>query len=297
MIKDSQPPSADSADSDSPVLPPGLKVLVVEDNRANQMVAQVLLRKMGCAATIAGDGKEALEAVEGGDFDIILMDCMMPVMDGFEATKAIRQLAGGKNRIPIIAMTARTQPGDTEICLEAGMDAVVAKPISKKILLETLADYCVDTPEETSSSPETGATPAGFLLQANPAGGFSDAALLRRMEGDSRLAREVAGLFIIDMREQLQKIQEFLGMNKAKEAAKVAHSLAGSASSIGAKTLADLAKGLEQNLTMRGDHQNLSHIDPAIEALFAKVFSMTLAVLEILDHFKGPKPAAPENLP
>ena len=114
----------------------GVKILLVEDNPVNQRVAVGLLRKLGYEHTVACDGHAALAAVRGGGIDIVLMDCLMPGMDGFEATRALRA-EGWK--LPIVAMTASAMSGDRERCLESGMDDYISKPISVP-LLETLLE-------------------------------------------------------------------------------------------------------------------------------------------------------------
>ncbi|MBK7672238.1 MAG: response regulator [bacterium] len=115
----------------------GLSILLVDDNLINRKVALGHLQRLGCTAASAGDGKEALAAFRRDRHDVILMDCMMPVMDGYEATRRLRRLEGG-DRVHIIAMTANALEGDRERCLEAGMDDYVPKPIRKEALLAAL---------------------------------------------------------------------------------------------------------------------------------------------------------------
>ncbi len=116
---------------------PRSRILLAEDNIVNQRVAARLLEKGGHSVVIVGNGKEAIAALHREAFDMILMDVQMPEMDGFEATKAIRNSAGGKH-IPIIAMTAHAMTGDRERCLEAGMDAYLSKPIRATDLLNLI---------------------------------------------------------------------------------------------------------------------------------------------------------------
>jgi two-component system sensor histidine kinase/response regulator len=118
----------------------GLRVLVAEDNPVNQKVAMRMLSKLGCAAYAVANGAEALEAVQSQDFDVVLMDCQMPEMDGFEATRRIREL-GLTHTPPILALTANAMQGDKELCLQAGMDDYLTKPIGLKILAETLSRW------------------------------------------------------------------------------------------------------------------------------------------------------------
>jgi CheY-like chemotaxis protein len=115
-------------------------VLLVEDNPINQMVAQKMLEKIGVESTLAADGQEALNMLEQGKFDAVLMDCQMPVMDGFEAARRIREqsLLSG---LPVIAMTANVMEGDREKCLEAGMNDYIGKPVVQADLKKTLARW------------------------------------------------------------------------------------------------------------------------------------------------------------
>ncbi len=115
-------------------------VLLVEDNPINQMVAQKMLEKIGITSTLAGDGQEALNMLEQGEFDAVLMDCQMPVMDGYEATQRIRQ-QDVLLKLPVIAMTANVMEGDREKCIQAGMNDYIGKPVVEADLKKTLARW------------------------------------------------------------------------------------------------------------------------------------------------------------
>ena len=121
----------------------GLKVLVTDDNAVNQMVARRILECWHCQVYTADDGYEAVEIVKRLRFDVVLMDCMMPVLDGYGAARAIRRLDGPARDVPIIALTANAMSEDHELCLEAGMNGVVTKPINKDALLKSLIEFVV----------------------------------------------------------------------------------------------------------------------------------------------------------
>jgi two-component system sensor histidine kinase/response regulator len=118
-----------------------LRILLVEDNRVNQKVALIHLRKFGYTATVANNGCEAVDAIRNQAYDMVLMDVQMPEMDGYAATRAIRGMAGDISRLPIIAMTANAMKGDREKCLEAGMDDYISKPIDPEKLQETIQQW------------------------------------------------------------------------------------------------------------------------------------------------------------
>ena len=118
-------------------------VLLVEDNRVNQMVAKKILGKLGFSVTTASDGAEALDRVAEGSYDLIFMDIQMPVLDGYEATRKIRAAEkGSEQRHTIIAMTANAMSGDRERCLASGMDDYVAKPIKISELKQKVEQWC-----------------------------------------------------------------------------------------------------------------------------------------------------------
>jgi len=118
----------------------GLAILLAEDNEANQLIALGMLRKLGCRAVVANNGREAIDHAVRTRFDVILMDCQMPEVDGYEATEALRALEKGlgRPRTPIIALTANALSSDRSRCLDAGMDDHVSKPYSLAILRSTL---------------------------------------------------------------------------------------------------------------------------------------------------------------
>jgi CheY-like chemotaxis protein len=127
--------------------PRGLRILLAEDNLVNQTLAVRLLEKRGHRVQVAGDGREALEKLKKADFDLVLMDIQMPVMGGFEATSAVREMEKGTGKhIPIVALTAHAVNGDRESCLATGMDGYIAKPIRPEELFEQIETLIPSVP-------------------------------------------------------------------------------------------------------------------------------------------------------
>jgi CheY-like chemotaxis protein len=145
VTPDSEPEGA----SAGPAVEAGsLEILLAEDNRVNQAVARRMLERRGHKVVVVGDGRAAVAAVEGGQFDLVLMDVQMPEMDGFEATAAIRSSETDARHIPIIAMTAHAMKGDRERCISAGMDGYVSKPVHAEELHQAIASIWTNQSSE-----------------------------------------------------------------------------------------------------------------------------------------------------
>jgi CheY-like chemotaxis protein/anti-sigma regulatory factor (Ser/Thr protein kinase) len=146
-----------------------LRVLLAEDNATNQLVFSKLVQGMRIELTIANDGREALQQVSGGAFDVVFMDMRMPEMDGLDATRAIRALGGSCATVPIIALTANAFPDDMKACRDAGMDEFIPKPIRKKMLIEKLSLLLSGHPLVVAATAEAPQPAPGDLPIAPPA--------------------------------------------------------------------------------------------------------------------------------
>jgi len=239
-------PAAEAA----PVLPRPLKILLAEDHPANQILAVQLLTKRGHAVTVAENGKEAVDRLAAEDFDVVLMDVQMPVMDGFAATAAIRDPNSAVRRhdVPIVAMTAHALKGDRDRCLAAGMDGYVAKPVTARALMAALASLFGTDPgkgamEEASEGAETRAEDAAI---------FDRAGLLARVEGDAVLARRMATLFLDSAVTLLAGIDEAATASDAEALARCAHTLKGSVATMGGRRAQEACLRME-TAARRGD--------------------------------------------
>ncbi|MCP4689120.1 MAG: response regulator, partial [Desulfobacterales bacterium] len=168
-------------------------VLLVEDNHINQRVAAGILRRFGCRVDVAGNGEEAVGRVREKSFDVIFMDATMPVMDGFEATRKIREREESGARTPIVAMTALAMAGDRERCLKAGMDDYIAKPIKSKAIFDALLKYGSGLQGEDEAAPEE-----PRVIDVNDKPVLNPSKLLDIGDHDEELIRELIDEFMKD---------------------------------------------------------------------------------------------------
>jgi two-component system sensor histidine kinase/response regulator len=237
----------------------GAHVLIAEDNPINQQVAQELLTQAGLKVAIANNGREAVDMLGENAYEAVLMDMQMPEMDGFEATRAIRQRPEFKD-LPIIAMTANVMAGDREKCLEAGMNDHVAKPIEPDKLFKTLVQW-ISPKDRDISQPESQpsiATQTAKVLPASLAGIDIDEGL-RRVGGNRKLYHKLLVEFFQDHGEDVRAINEALDSNDEKTAQRLAHTIKGVSGSIGAGDLFGAAEKLDAALKkkQRDTYNNL----------------------------------------
>jgi signal transduction histidine kinase/CheY-like chemotaxis protein len=227
-----------------------LRVLLAEDNAVNQRLVVKLMEKHGHSLVVVNNGVEALDTLERGTFDVVLMDVQMPEMGGFEATARIREREKSTGQhVPVIAMTAHVLKGDRERCLEAGMDAYVSKPIQATLLFETI-DTVVPNPALAASMPEK--LPEDEAAPAASVQVFDYEAALAMLDGDTELFSELVGLFTTESVQLLNQIHESIARRDAKLLERSAHSLKGSAAAFSAEPSRAVAQRLE-GLGARGE--------------------------------------------
>jgi two-component system sensor histidine kinase/response regulator len=242
-----------------------VRILMAEDNATNRQVALKLLEKSGFRADAVADGRQAVEALQTGSYDIVLMDVQMPVMDGFEATRAIRsgETKVPNPRIPIIAMTAHAMKGDRERCLEAGMDDYISKPISPQALAEALEKW-LDLAHEQSPrlpAPRGAAEPTAGLLV------FDRPALLARLMGDEVLVKEITAGFLADMPKQIHMLKKLIDKGDAGSAGGQAHAIKGASANVGGLALSAVAHEMEK-FGKAGRREELVALMPEFERQF-----------------------------
>ena len=228
----------------------GAWLLLVEDNEVNQEVAQHILGDAGIRVDIAGNGAIALAKIAENAYDGVLMDCQMPVMDGYQATRKLRQDPRYSN-LPVIAMTANAMVGDKEKCLDAGMNDFIAKPIDVAQLFGTLARWITPaTPQDMHLAlvPSEGELPAIAGLKMMDA--------MRRVGGNVALMRKLLERFVETQFDAMLRIVAAIENQQWETAIREAHTLKGLAGNIGADSLADGAGRVEHLLSL-GSHDGL----------------------------------------
>ena len=227
-------------------------VLLAEDNEVNQIVAKTLLEEFGCRVQLATDGRQAIHTYLYGDIDLILMDCQMPVLDGYDASRRIRQLEKEASdyrdeKLPIIALTAHAMLGDKEICFEAGMNGYLTKPFSREQLHDILAQYlpehCRHARARSVQNNQVSQQPATELAEDNNM--ILDEQRLKLLPGGAAMLQKVLNMFLKNSETLVKSMQTGIEKHDASQIMRAAHTLKSSSAMIGAMALSKLCKDIE----------------------------------------------------
>jgi two-component system, sensor histidine kinase and response regulator len=252
-----------------------LHLLLVEDNPINQLLAQRLIDKRGDTLVVASSGREALALLETQNFDLILMDIQMPEMSGIEVTSLIREKEKGTNRrIPIIATTASAMNEDRDRCLEAGMDAYLAKPIERTALFEAM-----DMLLRVSNTEKNGSDRA---RPTDPV--FDAAAALESLDGDFDLLREIIGISQVQFTKHLQYIRDGVATGDPKLVERAAHALKGTAANLLATGVVQASSDLEE----MGRAGSLAGSQEALQSVEEEISKLERALSEFEKEFAQP---------
>jgi len=235
----------------------GARVLVAEDNPTSRMVTEALLKKLSCEVDIAIDGREALQKVKTNDYDIVFMDCYMPLMDGFQATQRIRRSPKTEG-LPVIALTASVSEEDQTRCLKAGMNDTVGKPVRISMLAKALERW-VPVSASRSMRPLSTLPPPATL----------DLHMVRQLvslddEDDDDFIQDVMVSYIAQLEDSAKKLREALDAGDMETARLTAHSIKGASKQIGAARVGDLLDAIEREEVPEAARQLLDQVDEEV---------------------------------
>ncbi len=249
-----------------------VRILLVEDNYTNQEVALAILKKLGYKVDLVNNGVEAIAALEQKQYQLVLMDCQMPMMDGFEAAQTIR---GGATSVlnpavPIIAMTANAMQGDRERCIQSGMDDYIAKPVQPKDLVEKLSLWLS---KEKTQPVAVAEKMQGKDMEYSDLEVFGEKELQSRLMNDLALVRRIIKAFFSDTPLHVSELKLALAQKEYDDARRLAHNIKGSAANISAKALNQAALTLE-NLIKAGKSEEFDSAFQRLETQFAILTSV-----------------------
>ena len=255
------------------------RLLLAEDNPVNQMVAVTLLKKQGYHVDVVSNGHEAVSALQRIPYDLVFMDCQMPEMDGFEATRMIRSAEGKvlNPQIPVVALTAHAMAGDRERCEAAGMDDYLSKPMRPAELAAVLERWLTKPdPTATKELPQAAAEPAAAaqtIITLGPGEDdleiFNEEELLKRMMNDRELVSIIANAFLEDVPRHIAEMKLSLEKNDVANVFRMAHSIKGSSAYLSAGLLRRAAERAER-MADSNDLAGVAPLVPGIELEFAR---------------------------
>jgi CheY-like chemotaxis protein len=237
----------------------GARILLVEDNEINQQIAEELLRQVGVEVTIADNGKSALECLQKESFDAVLMDIQMPIMDGLEAARRVRELpVPGTRTLPILAMTAHALESDRRKSFEAGMQDHLTKPITPKHMYEILAKWVAPRRKEAVSEEKKDVAPemkaATAAVDPDDVPGLSVSRALRNLGGNRELYKKLLRRFTESYSNLPEQVLDALRAEDRQLAVRLAHTVKGVAGNLGAFALSEASAVLEKTLAAEGEH-------------------------------------------
>ena len=240
------------------------RVLVVDDSSTNQKVARLILESLGCRVDLASNGAEAIQMVQLLPYDIVFMDCEMPEIDGFDATRKIRELerAVAKSepgrpsrplleaiqvkRLPIVAMTAKALSGDREKCLECGMDDYVTKPVQIETLIGIARKWAPECVDAQATSEDEGGSSLAIEAQGAGTAPFDTDTLDSLRDQDVALFEMILETFLEETPRQMSEMLDALGTKQDDKLRRLAHKLKGTTLTLGMQKLGELAGELEE---------------------------------------------------
>jgi PAS domain S-box-containing protein len=249
-----EPAASDRTVGAAPVGYPweGARVLVADDNATNQQVAQLMLEHLGCRVDVVADGREAVRMVEALPYDLVLMDCEMPELDGFAATAEIRSREGNGVRLPIIAVTAKALQGDRERCLAAGMDDYLSKPVQVEGLEAALRRWMRGRkPHAAGALPPNGkTTPTVAPEPREETAGGLDPAVMARLRAlaeqvDPSMLSQLSRTFQDDATGRVTLLRQAAAAGDTAGMRKTAHALKGACANLGATKMAEISGQIE----------------------------------------------------
>ncbi len=252
-----------------------LKIMVVEDNEINQEVARGILEMLGCKPFIVDSGIEALKELNKGGYDVVFLDCQMPIMDGFEVTRKIRELMPPLNQIPIVAMTAHAMAGDREKCLAEGMNFYLSKPVSPEAVRDVLYKISginivekQDSEKQEISKPDTQTDDFPIVNLER----------IERLFGKKpEKLKKIVDAVYQNVKNQMSLVEEGIQSKDFKQIYAAAHTMKGSVSNIGGEKLANTALKLEEyarNENIKSCTQIKNNIDLELEKLVSELKSI-----------------------
>jgi CheY-like chemotaxis protein len=256
----------------APRFPGSARILLVDDDPVIQSMVPAMLEAMGLDVVVVGDGGAAVELARTSHFDAILMDVNMPVLDGLAATRALRAMGGPAGRLPILALTASVMPEDVRICLDAGMDAVVAKRMDLGGLFRALEPYLgladlagLVGPRPAGTLAPSGHGEVGASEPDDPPGTVAllDRALLGGLAddlGDAGIVAEMLGMFLGELPARLRAIEEALAGREPEAVRRAAHGLASPSATLGLAQLCAACREIERDPTSDLGGQRLERI-------------------------------------